>query len=393
MDYGQDYPDPYGDDRVKQLKAKLVDAEGLRAIPPPRPLVAGWLYLDSLAWLGGKPGSGKTFAAVDIAGSVGTGTDWHGQTVTQGPVLYIIAEAVSGLSQRVDAWETIHGHVAGITFLPVAVQLLDDTEMTAVTTVARDLAAVLVVIDTQARVTVGAEENSAKDMGEFVDALDRLREATRACILTVHHEPRNGEGLRGSIALEGAATTVIHAKKDGVIIELATTKQKDAPEQPPMKLALHSVGMSAVLSHEASGLSGYTTSSERKVLTVLRDSFGTRGATKTELREAADLPRTTWYTTINSLENKGLVLARTEGRSTIYTAPADSQQQTIPDVPNSPERAGNNSPESHHPFRGGTSGIPGTNTETDDPPPPETDDQLTGEDWAYWRRMTEEETA
>ena len=352
--YGQDYADPFADEdtspRVGQLRARLVDVDGLRRIPPPRPLVAGWLYLDSLAWLAGKPGSGKTFAAVDIAGSVGTGTDWHGQPVTQGPVLYIIAEAVSGLSQRVDAWATIHGHVAGITFLPVAVQLLDDTEMTAVTTVARELGAVLVIIDTQARVTVGAEENSAKDMGEFVAALDRLREATRACILTVHHEPRNGEGLRGSIALEGSATTVIHAKKDGAAVELTTTKQKEAPEQPPMRLALHPVGMSAVLSHEASGLSGFTTSSERHILTVLRDSFGTRGAAKTELKEAANLPKTTWYSTIQSLENKGLVLAQKDGRATVYTATADSQQQEFPKVPTSPNGAGNKSPESHTPL-------------------------------------------
>jgi hypothetical protein len=132
----------------------------------------------------------------------------------------------------------------------------------------------LVVIDTQARVTVGAEENSAKDMGKFVAELDRLREATRACILTVHHEPRNGEGLRGSIALEGAATTIIHAKKDGAAVELTSSKQKDAPEQPPMRLELQPVGMSVVLALLASGISGFTTSSERHVLTVLRNLSG-----------------------------------------------------------------------------------------------------------------------
>ena len=66
----------------------------------------------------------ETFAAVDIALSVATGTAWHGGEVDQGPVLYIIAEAAAGLSQRVDAWATIHGDVAGISFLPVACNYL-----------------------------------------------------------------------------------------------------------------------------------------------------------------------------------------------------------------------------------------------------------------------------
>jgi RecA-family ATPase len=46
---------------------------------------------------------------------------------------------------------------------------------------------VLVVIDTLARCMVGADENSARDMGEAIDALDRLRRAAGSCVLPVHH--------------------------------------------------------------------------------------------------------------------------------------------------------------------------------------------------------------
>jgi hypothetical protein len=65
------------------------------------------LYSDSLAWLTGKRGHGKSFAALDMAGHVSLGQNWHGHATKRGPVLYIAAEGVAGLRQRVRAWETL----------------------------------------------------------------------------------------------------------------------------------------------------------------------------------------------------------------------------------------------------------------------------------------------
>jgi hypothetical protein len=192
---------------------------------------------------------------------------------------------------------------------------------------------ILLILDTQARVTVGAEENSSRDMGRFVDALEELRRQCGACILIVHHEPRNSENLRGSTALEGAATTILRVSKDGTMVEIANPKQKDALEQPPLLLALTPIGGSAILSHEAVGIAGFTTESESHVLTVLRDSFGNRGATKTELRDAAGQPKSTWYRSINGLVSKGLVQESKEGRSTVYRLPASDLQSEIPNYP------------------------------------------------------------
>jgi RecA-family ATPase len=111
-------------------------------------------------------------------------------------------------------------------FLPVPVQMLGNVDVAAFGQLLVDLQPTLLILDTQARVTVGAEENSSRDMGQFVDALDELRSHSGACILVVHHEPRNGENLRGSTALEGAATTIIRVSKDGNVVELTNPKQK-----------------------------------------------------------------------------------------------------------------------------------------------------------------------
>ncbi|MEU3622938.1 hypothetical protein BS329_39925 [Amycolatopsis coloradensis] len=322
------------DARCAQLRAELLTARQLRSIQPSEPLVEGYLYRNTLAWLHGKPGTLKSFTAVDIACCVDTGTGWHGHPVKRGTVLYLIAEGAAGLSTRVDAWELAHGTaVENAVFLPVPVQMLHSLDVEAFIRLLAELRPVLVIIDTQSKVTLGGDENSTKDMARFVDALDRLRRASGASILVVHHEPRAGENMRGSTALEGGADTILRITRDGNVVEISNTKQKDAPEQPPLVLAAEPVGGSLILSQSAVGIAALTRSSEHALLTVLRDSFGTRGATKTELRDASDLPKTTYYRAVNELVGKGLVVERKEGRSTIYTLSVHNRQTEIPTSP------------------------------------------------------------
>jgi predicted transcriptional regulator len=322
------------DRRCLELRSRLLDAAGLRTIAAPVPVIEGLLFRDSLAWLAGKPGHGKSFVAVDLACCVGTGAEWHGRRVTRGKVLYIIAEGAAGLGQRVNAWSVCRGRpVEQVLFLPVPVQLLQGVDVGAFTQLLEELRPDLAILDTQARVTVGAEENSARDMGLFVDALEQVRRSCGACILTVHHDARAGENLRGSTAIEGAATTILRAVKDGQLVTITNPKQKDAPEQDPFVLVLTPLGSSAILSHEAVGFDLQTRSSEDRILTVLWDSFGTDGATKTELRDAADLPRTTYYRAVNELLRRGLINEHKQGRSKIYTLAKDSRQDEIPTSP------------------------------------------------------------
>jgi hypothetical protein len=73
----------------------------------------------------------------------------------------------------------------------------------------------LVIIDPLAKFMVG-DENSTRDMGRLVAALDTLVEAYGIAIILVHHtgKPREtersgGERLRGSSALFGAVDSVL----------------------------------------------------------------------------------------------------------------------------------------------------------------------------------------
>ena len=265
---------PDGTSRYEKLRAMLLDSAGLETIGDPVPLIGKFLFRDSLAWLHAKPASGKSLLALDWAGCVANGVPWNGHDTGDGePVLYLTAEGVTGQRKRVRAWEDRAGETMKVTFLPCAVQLLDVTDLEALIMIARDMQPAMIVIDTQARCSVGAEENSAKDMGLVVRAADRLRTATGACVLLLHHEPRSGENMRGSTSLEGAANTILRLTKDGTRITLSCTKQKDESDDltVPLKIVprLGSVTLEPDLSYRPP--EAELTDAQRKILSVVTD--------------------------------------------------------------------------------------------------------------------------
>jgi len=317
--------DPATDRRYMELYTALVDAFRLDLLPKAKPLIEDVLMQDSISWLHGKPGHAKSFIALDWACCVATGQQWRHHPTEHGKVLYVVAEGAQGMHERRQAWEITNNveiPAGQLLFLPVAVQMLKDLDVAVMAMIAAELRPALVVLDTQARVTVGADENSSRDMGLYVASVDQLRFASKACILTVHHEARAGDSLRGSTALEGAATTVIRATKDGALVRLDNTKQKDGPEFDPILTRLEAVklpvGSSAAMFHDPVELSTIGRESEFQLLALLRDSFGTTGASSTVLREAADMPKTTFHRAVNALVNKGLVINAGSRSRTCY---------------------------------------------------------------------------
>ncbi|MDO0938661.1 AAA family ATPase [Streptomyces sp. DG2A-72] len=291
--------------RLAELRAACVDTGALDGIPDPVALIDGVLYRDSLAWLYGKPGAAKSLVALDWAGCVANGMPWQVREVSRGPVLYLVAEGASGVRRRVRAWERAFGvAMEGVMFLPMAVQLLNGVDRQAFLALVVDLAPSLVVLDTQARVTVGADENSNGEMSKVVQAADQIRQASGACVLMVHHSGKSGLDLRGASAFEGAATSIIKISKDGQCVDVQCEKQKDAEPFETMFLRFRPVGESVVL--EARGR-GTNTASETTILETLRDSFGTTSATGPQLLEASEVPKSTFYRCLNALVSRGAV--------------------------------------------------------------------------------------
>jgi hypothetical protein len=223
---------------VDALLAEMLTPDELSERPAPKALVKGLLTLDSIAWVIGAPGSKKSFVVLDMAAHVVRGELWQGLKVHRGPVVMIVAEGAGGMSTRVRAYQQKHGPIgAGMRVLPRPVQVSDVTGWQVLVEACRRLEPVLVVVDTQARVTVGLEENSARDMGVFIAAAERIRQATGACVMVVHHTGRAGGDARGSSAIDGAQGTELKVvRQDAMTGVLRVEKQKDLQERPEMPL-------------------------------------------------------------------------------------------------------------------------------------------------------------
>lgn len=234
--------------RVASMEAELLDSAALDHIEPLEPVIADVLYKDTLARVYGASGTFKSFMTLDFAGCIGTGVPWAGQEVTQGSVIYLVAEGMRGIRKRVRAWEQHHKlKMTGVSFLPRPVQALDPEWRVLVELCARRRPA-LVVIDTQARVTVGIEENSNTEMGKVVDRMEQLRGASEACVLLVHHTGHDGDRGRGATAVKGALQTELGVERKGstlldTTVTLKTGKQKDDEELSDVVFGLHQVAL------------------------------------------------------------------------------------------------------------------------------------------------------
>ncbi|MFE5296405.1 AAA family ATPase [Streptomyces sp. NPDC056632] len=321
--------------RLQQLREALVDSDTLDTIPDPIPLIDGVLFRDSLAWLYGKPGSGKSFVALDWSGCVANGLPWNFRATAQGSVLYLVAEGVSGMRKRVRGWEQAFNlPMKNVTFLPIAVQLLNDTDRRALVELVAELQPALIIIDTQARVTVGADENSNGEMSRVVDAADLLRQASGACVLLVHHAGKNGLDMRGASAFEGAATSIIKVTRDGEYIEVHSDKQKDVEDFDTIFLRMSSASDSIVLTPRTAHPGAVETSrTEGTVLSALRDSFGTSSATGPQLFEVAGVPKSSFYRALNSLVSRGAVLNIGTKSRPRYAMPGNAECATVPHIP------------------------------------------------------------
>lgn len=192
----------------------------------------------------GPSGDGKTFVALDMFLSVGTGGVWNGIQCEQGIVLYFAGEGHAGLKRRVQAWHQQHQapnlsnvHISRsvITFDAAGLSQVVKEAQALESQTGKKVA--LLVIDTLARHLLG-DENSTRDMSDFVRAVDGLRDAfPESTAIVVHHTGNDAEKVgrsRGSSALKAACDFEIQCAK-GL---LTYTKVKDGEQPAPVEFKL-----------------------------------------------------------------------------------------------------------------------------------------------------------
>jgi hypothetical protein len=242
------------DDAVERMMAKLLDRDQLIDLPDPKPLVEDLLDLDSESWIIGASGGFKSFVALDVACHVANGLPWRGKPVQRGEVIYIVAEGAKGIKKRVTAWEKTYEHRAkGLMVLPEPVQVMGKVkgelspDWQTLIEVVRRRRPVLVVIDTQARVTVGLNENDNGEMNLFILAVTRMKQAAGSCVLVVHHTGRSGGDARGASAIDAAQDTELKVvrpsgrKRAELTAEIVLDKQKDDDDRVKVDITMRVV--------------------------------------------------------------------------------------------------------------------------------------------------------
>lgn len=213
-------------------------------------LVDELLPASSLVHLIGMSQSLKSFIALDMALALASGTPFAGSArfgvAEPVAVLYVVGEGVRGIGKRVRAWCARRGIdrrrvMANLTILEGAAQLGSPRDMDDVSAKVEESGGRLVVFDTQARCTVGLEENSATDQGRAVAQLDTLMRRTGTAVLVLHHttkaDPRNA---RGSVAWLNAVDVQLIALRDSptaMEVTVEVGKMKDDAVKGPYKLA------------------------------------------------------------------------------------------------------------------------------------------------------------
>lgn len=227
---------------VAQIRASLRNAADVEPVFDLKYLVKDWLSEGALSVLYGPSNAGKTFVALSLSGHVAAGTAWFGCRVEQRNVLYLALEGGVGFTNRVAAVKQqlpMLCATRGLTLLNAPLDLYQSQGVPDLVEAISPKRFGLIVIDTLARAIAGADENTAKDMGQFVGNLDRLRETTGAHVMVVHHSGKAEEaGARGSSALRAAVDTELSLSSEH---ELKATKQRDMVAAAPIYLDLETV--------------------------------------------------------------------------------------------------------------------------------------------------------
>lgn len=252
-------PEPFilpqqGGEKTKK-RIELIAWRELKDVPV-KWLVKDILPASSFAAIYGKPGSGKSFAAIYLAACIGSGREAFGKPVTQGAVIYVAAEGGAGMKRRADALKQQHDLDDDIPVHFIKAQLnlstsLEDMEALFKAIREKSINPVAIFLDTFARIFIG-DENSAKDVGACIAILGAIQAEFDCTVVIIHHSAKNSQNptMRGSSALLGAVDTELHCEKVSPetsadrVGSLTVTKQKDGEDMIRLGFRLQLIQLS-----------------------------------------------------------------------------------------------------------------------------------------------------
>ena len=149
-----------------------------------------WLIEDiipneSLIILYGPSGCGKTFISLDLSLHIAHNKSWKKQNIMkQGIIIYCIGEGIHGISNRIKAWHDYNDCELNAPFIILPIEAISFSESENIDKMVSTLEEIkeqyqmpisMIVIDTLSKASVGYDENSSKDMGQFLYNFDIIK--------------------------------------------------------------------------------------------------------------------------------------------------------------------------------------------------------------------------
>lgn len=205
---------------------------------PPDELVEGLLTIGGASVWYGDSNTGKTFAITDLAAAVCLGSPWMKRRTEAGMVVFLAVESPSSVRARLQAFQQYYGiKVPNFAIVQSPIDLFEgEADTNAVIEVVKALESdrgvkcLLIVGDTLARLSAGANENAGQDMGLVVRRIDKIRTDCSAHFALIHHSGKTAaNGARGWSGIRAAVDTEIEITDTPQGRCLEITKQRDLP--------------------------------------------------------------------------------------------------------------------------------------------------------------------
>jgi 5S rRNA maturation endonuclease (ribonuclease M5) len=219
----------------------------------------GWLI--AMLWpgmgygiLGADAKAGKTWAGLDMAVSVATGTPWLNKFETsQGPVLYMLAEGGHRNTMlRLDAIAEsrhINADDAPLRVLPRSISIGKDEHVDWLRRELDEHPARMVVVDPLYLFVSGATSSLLNDMGEYLGRLQLACQEAQSALVVIHHWNQTGQGTgpnrftgagtaEWGRVLGSAAVTSTYRKPNGAS-EVTLSWEFSGGEIAPMQFDMH----------------------------------------------------------------------------------------------------------------------------------------------------------
>jgi predicted ATP-dependent serine protease len=254
-------------------------------LDPPQHVIEGIIAKNRLNVIYGMPGTYKTFIGTAMALAVAYMLDWCGFWTEHCEVLYCAADDPEGPQPRAQAWCQRHEIDPGTGKASIIKRPINFFNSITVTKALTDIKAQgqpkFVVIDTFFHSTVGADLSSAKEVLQCVAEIRRFMQETGATVLLIHHSPKDGQSLYGSVVLLASVDVVIKCETmaDDLRVRLINERARGK------KFKALAVELEEVTIQTKPDQRGRTTSSQ-PVVVAASEAPATQADAKTEKAEA-----------------------------------------------------------------------------------------------------------